>query len=259
MSHIAVGINSGKNVLDNITVVLVNTSHPGNIGSAARAMKTMGLSRLCLVAPDKFPHEFATSRAAGADDILEQARVVQSLDEAIADCALVVGTSARGRKIPWPLLDPHQCALKLAPAAEKHQVALVFGREDRGLTNEELSRCQYHVHIPANPDYSSLNLGAAVQVLSYELRMAELGLIDPSEPESWAREWDVDFASAEALEGLYSHMQQVLEKIGFLDPEAPGQVMTRMRRLYGRKQLDKTELSMLRGMLSETLRSVKDS
>lgn len=258
MSCIVIVFNSGLRVLENITVVLVNTSHPGNIGSAARAMKTMGLTRLCLVAPDQFPHEFASSRAAGADDILEQACIVETLDEAIADCSLVVGTSARGRKIPWPLLNPRQCAETLLPAAHKHQVALVFGREDRGLTNHELSRCQYHVHIPANPGYSSLNLGAAVQVLSYELRMAHLQADETSETESWAREWDVDFASAGELEGLYDHLEGVLQRIGFLDQQKPGQVMTRMRRLYGRKQLDKTELSMLRGMLSETLRAVQN-
>ncbi|MCL6415374.1 tRNA (cytosine(32)/uridine(32)-2'-O)-methyltransferase TrmJ [Aestuariirhabdus sp. Z084] len=239
---------------DNILVVLVNTSHPGNVGSAARAMKTMGLSRLCLVSPDQFPHEYATSRAAGADDVLEQARVVSTLDEAIADCSLVVGTSARGRKIPWPIMNPRECAERLWPESQRQQVALVFGREERGLTNDELARCHYHVHIPSDPEYSSLNLGAAVQVLSYELRMAQLASEGALAVE---QEWDAEYATASELEGYFGHLQQVLEQVGFLDPQNPGQVMTRLRRLYSRQRLDKVEVNILRGVLSDTQRSLK--
>ncbi|WP_207905911.1 tRNA (cytosine(32)/uridine(32)-2'-O)-methyltransferase TrmJ [Aestuariirhabdus litorea] len=239
---------------DNILVVLVNSSHPGNIGSAARAMKTMGLSQLCLVAPDQFPHEYATSRAAGADDLLDNARVVDTLDEAIADCALVVGTSARGRKIPWPLLNPRECAERVLPESRRHKVALVFGREERGLTNDELARCHYHVHIPSMPDYSSLNLGAAVQVLSYELRMAQLAAQDAL---SVPNEWDAEYATAAELEGYYGHLEEVLRQIGFIDPANPGQVMTRLRRLYSRQRLDKIEVNILRGVLSETQRSLR--
>ncbi len=215
----------------------------------------MGLSNLCLVAPDQFPHEFATSRAAGADDLLERARVVQTLDEAIADCALVVGTSARGRKIPWPLLNPRECAERLFPESRQHKVALVFGREDRGLTNDELARCHYHVHIPSDPEYSSLNLGAAVQVLSYELRREALAAEGAA---SVATEWDAEYATAGDVEGYFTHLQQVLEQIGFIDPSHPGQVMTRLRRLYSRQRLDKIEVNMLRGVLSETQRGLSE-
>src|SRR5690554_4650161 len=162
------------NRLDNLRIVLVNTTHPGNIGGAARAMKNMGLSRLYLVAPKEYPSDKATWRSAGALDVLDNAVVVDTLDEAIAGCGLVVGTSARERRIPWPLLDPRECGTNVVSEAEQHEVALVFGREDRGLTNEELHKCNYHMHIPANPDYSSLNLATAVQVITYEVRMASL-------------------------------------------------------------------------------------
>jgi tRNA (cytidine32/uridine32-2'-O)-methyltransferase len=158
----------------NIRIVLVNTSHPGNIGGAARAMKNMGLERLYLVEPKEYPSDKAVWRSAGAVDVLENAVVVETLDEAIKGCGLVVGTSARERRIPWPLLNPRECGESVWTESEQHEVAVVFGREDRGLTNEELHKCNYHVHIPANPDYSSLNLATAVQVICYEIRMAFL-------------------------------------------------------------------------------------
>ena len=156
-------------MLKNVRVVLVNTSHPGNIGGAARAMKNMGLSELVLVDPERFPDPDAVSRASGADDVLVNARIVATLEEAIADCSLVLGTSARDRRIPWPVLDPRESADKVLDQLEQvadAQIALVFGREDSGLTTDELQRCQYHVHIPSMPDFSSLNLAAAVQVLA---------------------------------------------------------------------------------------------
>ena len=159
---------------DNIRIVLVNTSHPGNIGGAARALKNMGLSRLYLVAPKEFPADKAVWRAAGAQDVLENAVVVDTLDEAIGDCGLVVGTSARGRRIPWPIVNPRECGERTWSEAKQHEVAVIFGREDRGLTNDELHKCNYHVHIPSNEEYSSLNLAAAVQVVAYEIRMAWL-------------------------------------------------------------------------------------
>lgn len=165
---------SVDNPLANVRVVLVHTTHPGNIGSVARAIKNMGMSQLYLVKPKNFPHERAGWRAASAGDILENAVVVETLDEAIADCGLVVGSSARGRKIPWPMVDPRSAAQRMLPELDQHPVAMVFGREDRGLTNEELQRCNLHVNIPASEDYSSLNLGMAVQVVTYELRMAYL-------------------------------------------------------------------------------------
>ena len=158
--------------LDAMRIVLVNTTHPGNIGAAARAMKNMGLSRLYLVAPKTYPAERALWRAANAADVLRRAIVVDTLEQAVADCGLVIGASARERRIPWPLLTPRECGDRCYGEAATHLVALVFGREDRGLTNDELHQCHYHVHIPANPDYSSLNLAAAVQVITYELRMS---------------------------------------------------------------------------------------
>ena len=165
----------GLLVLEKIRVVLVNTSHPGNIGGAARAMKNMGLSRLVLVDPQDFPSSEAVARASGAVDILDGAHIVGTLEEALVGCSLVLGTSARDRHIPWPLLDPRECATaSLQQVEQGGEVALVFGREYAGLTNEELQRCHYHVHIPSDPEFSSLNLGAAVQVLTYEVRMAWL-------------------------------------------------------------------------------------
>ena len=154
-------------MLDNIRVVLVNTSHPGNIGGAARAMKNMGLSRLVLVEPRDFPSPEAEARASGASDVLESAQVVATLEEALVGCTVVLGTSARDRSLPWPLVDPRECGEKvIAEAGQGKEIALVFGREHAGLTNDELQRCHFHVHIPSSPDFSSLNLAAAVQVLS---------------------------------------------------------------------------------------------
>ncbi len=237
----------------NIRIVLVNTTHPGNIGGAARAMKNMGLSRLILVAPRKFPHEEADWRAAGAGDVLEQAVVVDSLAEAIADCQLVIGTSARGRRIPWPVLDPRRCAVEVqASVSRNEQVAMVFGREDRGLTNEELQACNLHLHIPSHEDYPSLNLAMAVQVVSYELRMLAL---DGQLPEAATDEWDAPFSSVENMERFYRHLEETLVLIDFLDPAAPRQLMARLRRLYGRLRLDEMELNILRGILTETQRA----
>jgi tRNA (cytidine32/uridine32-2'-O)-methyltransferase len=239
-----------ENRLDNLRIVLVNTSHPGNIGGAARAMKNMGLSKLYLVAPKDFPAEKAVWRAAGALDILDDAVVVETLDEAIADCGLVVGTSARERRIPWPLVNPRECGTKAIAEAGEHEVAVLFGREDRGLTNEELHKCHYHVHIPANSDYSSLNLACAVQVIAYELRMAHLTWQDGKA--LTFDDWDVPPAKVEALERYYDHLQQTLTELGFLEPDNPRQTMTRLRRLYGRIRMDEMELSILRGVLTNT-------
>ncbi len=241
---------SGRGNLDNIRMVLVNTSHPGNIGGAARALKNMGLSRLYLVAPRDFPAEKAVWRAAGALDVLDAAVVVDSLDEAIAGCGLVVGTSARERRIPWPLLNPRECGERAIAESGEHEVAILFGREDRGLTNEELHKCHYHVHIPANEDYSSLNLAAAVQVIAYEMRMAHLSDAEGRAP-SYTH-WDMPPAKVEALEHYYEHLQQTLETLGFLEPDNPRQTMTRLRRLYGRVRVDEMELGILRGMLTAT-------
>lgn len=240
--------------LDNIRIVLVNTNTPGNIGGVARALKNMGLSRLYLVAPREFPHEEATWRAASAGDVLDNAVVTESLEEAIADCQFVVGTSARGRRIPWPLLDPRQCASRMAQVSDDQQVAILFGREDRGLKNEELQICNLHLNIPTSEDYSSLNLAMAVQVVCYELRM----LLDaPTLPKSEVDEWDSPFTSQENMERFYEHLEQTLTEIEFLNPSAPRQLMARMRRLFSRVRLDEMELNILRGMLTETQKKVR--
>lgn len=237
-----------KDVYDNISVVMVNTSHPGNIGAAARAIKNMGLSRLVLVEPKEFPAEKAVWRAAGALDVLDAAKVVSSVDEAIADCGLVVGTSARGRRIPWPLMTPRECGERVCAEASQHKVAILFGREDRGLTNEELQKCNYHVHIPSNPDYSSLNIGAAIQVIAYEIRMSIL-TAEKGEPIHFD-EWDMPPAKHEALEHYYTHLEDTLEKLGFLDVDNPRQTVTRLRRLFNRTRIDEMELNIMRGMLT---------
>ncbi|MGV6806701.1 MAG: tRNA (cytosine(32)/uridine(32)-2'-O)-methyltransferase TrmJ [bacterium] len=235
--------------LENIRIVLVNTTHPGNIGAAARAIKNMGLSRLYLVAPKEYPSDRAVWRASNAVDILDNAVVVDTLDEAIADCGLVVGTSARERSIPWPLINPRECGIKSVVESQQHPVALVFGREDRGLTNDELQKCNCHVHIPANPEYSSLNLGAAVQVLCYEVRMAFLsddsGMVAPFD------DWDIPPAKAEDVERFFEHLEQALVDIRFHSRENPKQTMTRLRRLFGRVRLDEMEVSIFRGIFSK--------
>jgi len=235
--------------LDNIRIVLVNTSHPGNIGGVARSMKNMGLRRLYLVAPKQFPDEQAQWRAASAVDVLEQACVVPTLEEAIGDCQFVVGTSARERRIPWPLLDPRQCASRIAEASGTEQVAVLFGREDRGLTNDELRVCNLHLNIPTSQAYSSLNLAMAVQIVAYELRM--LYQADDL-PQAEDDQWDTPFATRDNMERFYTHLEDTLVDLEFLDPQAPRQLMSRMRRLYGRVRLDEMELNILRGILTET-------
>ncbi len=240
--------SSTEDLLQKVRVVLVNTTHPGNIGGAARAMKNMGLSSLYLVAPKEYPSDRAVWRAAGAADVLENAIVVDTLEEAIGDCGLVVGTSARGRRIPWPLFTPREFGEKAINEAQAHEVAVVFGREDRGLTNDELHKCHYHVHIPSNPDYSALNLATAVQVLCYEVRMALLSLEEGKEPHF--DDWDVPPARHQDVEMYFEHLEQTMTDLGFYDPENPRQTMTRMRRLYGRIRLDQMELNIMRGMLT---------
>jgi tRNA (cytidine32/uridine32-2'-O)-methyltransferase len=240
--------------LDNIRIVLVNTTHPGNIGGVARAMKNMGLTRLYLVAPERFPDEQAVWRAAAAGDLLDSAVITATLEEAIGDCQFVVGTSARERRIPWPLLDPRQCAARIGAVCGREQVAIMFGREDRGLTNEELQLCNLHLHIPTSDAYSSLNLAMAVQIVCYELRML---LLQDQLPASEDEQWDTPFCTLENLERFYLHLEQTLTAIEFLDPAAPRQLMARLRRLYGRVRLDEMELNILRGILTETQKWVE--
>jgi tRNA (cytidine32/uridine32-2'-O)-methyltransferase len=227
----------------NIRIVLVGTTHPGNIGATARAMKTMGLSELYLVRPKLYPCAEATARASGADDVLAGARVCQSLGEAIASCGLVFGASARLRSLPWPQLDAHESAQQLMLEAARAPVALLFGRESSGLTNEELERCHCLVTIPADPQYNSLNLAAAVQVLCYEIFMAAMTAPQMNHPDVPA------LATADQMEHFYVHLEQVLLASGFLNPENPKKLMRRLRRLFNRARPDSVEINILRGIL----------
>jgi TrmH family RNA methyltransferase len=240
-------------MLSPVRILLLNTSHPGNIGAAARAMKTMGLDELGLVAPKRYPSAEATARASGADDLLDRAAVYPGLHEALAGCHLVVGASARVRSIPCPMLGPRECATMIAGQASGSRAAVLFGNEQSGLSNAELDRCQYLVRIPANPDYSSLNLAAAVQIIAYELRMAsELpsGEVDQGRP--------VPVDSAE-MERFYRHLEQVLVELEFLDPGNPRQLMRRLRRLYNRAGPDGNEMNILRGILTATQQKCRGS
>lgn len=240
-------------LLDRITIVMVETTHTGNIGAAARAMKNMGLKHLTLVSPYTGIDHVAIRRAAGAKDILERATVVDTLGDAIADCQWVVGTSARSRHIPWPLMSARTCGQEVQQAAQAgNNIAIVFGRESRGLTNDELHQCHAHVHIDTDEEYSSLNVAQAVQVLSYEARQAvlEAGVASDEQQMPWGVEWDHPLATHDELNGMLSHLEQTLVSLEFLDPENPMQLMTRLRRLYQRAALDKTEVNMVRGMLA---------
>lgn len=231
-------------MLMNTRIVLVEPSHPGNIGSSARAMKTMGLHELVLVNPKLFPHQKAAELAAGADDILMNARVVSSLQEAIGDCSLTIATSARPRELELPTLDPRQCAQQIRKEAAAGPAAIVFGREHAGLTNDELLSCHYHVMIPANEAYSSLNLAAAVQIICYELRMEMLGEIT-LQPQQKDR-----FATVKELDNFYQHLESVLIAQGFLRNDAPKRIMPRFKRLFGRLRLENREVRLLRGILT---------
>ena len=235
-----------------IRIVLVETSHPGNIGSTARAMKNMGLSRLVLVKPRLWPAREAFSMAASAYDIFDGVRVTETLEQAIADCHLVIGTSARLRHMPVPLLDPHACAGKVCEAKGEQEVALVFGREISGLTNDELLLCHYHVHIPVSEAYPSLNLGAAVMVICYELR--RVALLDGEGMAAGNREagWDQVPATAGELDRYLEHLEQVLVRLDFHNPDNPRKLMQRLRRLYQRIQPDRMEINILRGILTAT-------
>jgi TrmH family RNA methyltransferase len=227
-----------------IRIVLVETSHPGNIGATARAMKNMGLTELHLVKPVEFPSDEATARASGADDVLSNARVHQSFEEAIADCGLVIGTSARARHLPWDLVEPRECATRLVAASQVGPVALVFGAERMGLTNAELTRCNLLVTIPTHPDYSSLNVAMAVQLLTYELWLQ----LRPGAPPPPPR--DVPLSTGEEMSRLYVHIEQVLGEIDFQDRTGGGYLMARIRRLFNRAQVDQNEMNILRGILT---------
>ncbi len=239
--------------LSKIKIVMIETSHPGNIGAVARAMKNMGLSQLVLVNPKEFPSSVASARASSAADILDEVTVIGSLEEAVADCQIVVGSSSRLRTVSWPQIDVRETASLAKEVTDKgSEIAILFGRENSGLNNDEMDKCHYLAHIPSNPDYSSLNIAAAVQVFAYEFLMAtgEAGVV-----ESFG--YRHDLASAEQLEGFYEHLYQGLQDIEFLDPAKNARFMRRMRRLFNRSQLDVKEVDILRGMLTAAQRQSK--
>jgi len=235
--------------LERVRLVLVETSLSANIGAVARAMKTMGLSRLALVRPRRLPDADALARAAGADDLLAAATVHESLGDALTGCRLVIGSSARLRSVRWPQLDPRGCAERLLAEVADGDVALLLGRESSGLTNDELGCCHYLVHIPANPAFSSLNIAAAAQVFAYELRRAALRpAFAPATAGDAAAE--APLATADEMEGFYGHLERTLVAIGYADPEQSARLKRRLRRLFNRARPDRTELNILRGVLS---------
>ena len=233
-------------MLNNVKVVLVGTSHSGNIGSAARAMKVMGLSHMVLVDPQCEVDNQALALAAGASDIALNAQVFTTLEEAIADCSLVVGSSARSRTLDWPMLEPRECGVKCVEEGSKGNVAIVFGRERTGLTNDELQACHYHVCIPANPEYSSLNLAMAVQTVSYEIRVAHLDLEKQGCPEIELPE----YPRHKELEMLFQHLEKVMIDTDFISEDQPSKVVNKLRRLFNRARPEQQEINILRGVLT---------
>jgi tRNA (cytidine32/uridine32-2'-O)-methyltransferase len=250
-------------LLNRLRIVMINTSDSGNIGAAARAMKTMGVGELVLVEPKEYPTAKATARAAGAADVLHKARVVATLDEALSDCQMVFGASARMRTIPWPVMTPREAGQLVLNEPEGASIAIVFGREDAGLTNEELRRCHYHICIPGNENYPVLNVAAAVQVICYEMRMTALSSVQapisdkPVMPLEIS-DWDEPLVSAEDMERFMKHFEETLLDIGFFDPNNPKQLMTRARRLFMRTRMDRLEMNLMRGVLSTVQKRIKD-
>lgn len=237
--------------LNSVKIVLVGTTHPGNIGAAARAMKNMGIKNLSLVQPKEFPSDVAIYRSKAAKDILENAQVFNNLEEAIFDCELVIGTSARGRKVPWPILNPKQAAEEVSRSSSHHNIAIIFGREDRGLTNEELGLCNLHVNIPTDPDYSSLNLAQAVQILVYEIRQAILG------EQGDKNYWDVEFANNDQTELLINHMDELMQQVEFYDIDNPRKLLLRVRRFFKRSRIDVMETNIFRGLFATIQKKLK--
>ena len=238
-------------LLSRIRVVLCRPSHPGNIGAAARAMKTMGLTDLRLVSPKQFPDPEADTRATGAVDLLQQASVTASLAEALSGSVFAVAMSARQRDLGPAVGQPRGIVEQLLAEAATGPVALVFGNETVGLSNEEVLHCQAAVSIPTNPEFSSLNLGAAVQVLCYECRMAAYSGLPPRGGHS-ATPASSPRATLDEVEGLYSHLQSLMMETGFFNPQQPGRLLPKLRRLFGRAQLERDEINILRGMLAST-------
>lgn len=233
---------------DHVRFVLVRTSHPGNIGASARAMKNMGFGDLSLVNPKDFPSETAYFRAKAAKDVLKSATLYPNLYDAIKDCHLVIGTSARNRKIPWPLLSPRDMAKEITNLSSKEtkKVALIFGREDRGLTNEELGLCNMHVHIPTHPEYTSLNLSQAVQLIAYEIR-GNLLLESNKSPKE---DWDVPLADFEEIERLIEHFDELMKEVNFYDEDNPRKILIRVRRFFKKSKIDHMEANIFRGLFA---------
>lgn len=235
-------------LLKKIRIVLMNTSHPGNIGAAARAMKNMGLTQLYLVEPKEYPSLEAIRRSAGALDILDNAVVVKELDQAIADCLWVAGTSARLRTIEWPILEPLECVQQGLKTIEQGEIAIVFGRENNGLTNEEMEKCNVLLHIPTNPEYSSLNVAAAVQVVCYECRLA---LLNEKTAKTKGNKHHKDaLANSSQLDGMYQHLNDALEHLGFFGTNNPDTVMRRLKGLFNRANTTQREAGIIRGICS---------
>jgi TrmH family RNA methyltransferase len=243
-----------QSILNHIRIVLVETTHPGNIGAAARSMKSMGFINLHLVQPKYFPHAEATARAAGADDILENARLHDSLSAALKDCVMVFGTSARLRNLSCPVVDPDEAVVEILDFADNGSpLAIVFGRESSGMTNEELDRCNKMIIIPTSDNFSSLNLASAVQIMCYELFKAITVDIDRFKQ----MKGRVETVTNEELNKFYEHLQECLLEIGFLDPDRPRKLMRRLKQLFNRAVLDQNEYNILRGILTAVQESLR--
>ena len=240
-----------KELLNSIKVVLVGTTHPGNIGATARAMKNMGIVNLALVAPKEFPSDVATYRSKAAKDVLENAEVFDTLKMAVSNCELVIGTSARERKVPWPILNPKDASQEVARGVLNNKVAIVFGREDRGLTNDELGLCNLHVHIPTDPAYSSLNLSQAVQIMVYEMRSS---ILENQENEEY---WDVEFADNDQTERLINHMDELMQEVDFYEIDNPRKLLLRVRRFFKRSRIDVMEVNIFRGLFAAIQKKLK--
>lgn len=237
-----------KEILDKVRIVLVGTTHPGNIGATARAMKVMSHKNLYLVSPKTFPSAEATARATGADDILANAVVCADLKEAISDCDLVIGTSARTRSLPWPMVTPRECA-ETVSEKKYSNVAIVFGRENSGLSNEEIELCNLVLNIPSNSEYSSLNLASAVQIVCYEIYMlCNIG------QDKAIDEVHADLVNQDKMELFYKHLEECLIEINYYDADNPKLLMHRIRRLFNRLQMEESEYNILRGVFSKMQR-----
>lgn len=243
-----------KQIEESVRFVLVRTTHPGNIGASARAMKNMGIKKMELVAPKDYPSETAIHRAKAAIDILKQAKIHQDLESTISNAKLVIGTSARNRKVPWPLVQPKEAAKEIVSLCLKGErnIAVVFGREDRGLTNEELGFCNLHVHIPATDEYPSLNLSQAVQILAYEIRLCALN----NQGKVVKQEWDVPLADNSEIERLINHFDELMQEVDFYEVDNPRQLLTRVRRFFRRSKIDHMEANILRGLFAAILKKL---